>query len=173
MKENVPSLTERLADYLTRTRSTGIPAPVIDVARTYVLDWLGSALAGTATAPGNILLEYAASQAGQGAAVIGLAEQRNADTAALINGSLSHIVEMDDVHRASVLHPGATVIPAALAVAQREQRSGLDFLTAVILGYEVCIRIGEAVGRSHYYYWHNTSTCGVFGAAAAAELIHL
>jgi 2-methylcitrate dehydratase PrpD len=168
MRGSNPSLTERLADFVTTIQPADIPSSVIDVARDYVLDWLGSAVAGTVTDPGHILLDYAASQAGRGATVIGLDGQRNADLAALVNGSLSHIVEMDDLHRASVLHPAAPVIPAALAVAERERRSGLDFVTALVLGYEVSIRIGEAVGKSHYHFWHNTATCGVFGAATAA-----
>ena len=162
------SLTEQLSAFLVATRPADIPDPVIDAAKYYILDWLGSAMAGTATEAGRILLDYAASQAGRGATVIGLDEQRNANSAALINGSLSHIVEMDDLDRASVVHPAAPIIPAALAVAERERRSGLDFITAVILGYEVGIRIGVAVGKSHYYFWHNTATCGVFGATAAA-----
>ena len=66
------------------------------------------------------------------------------------------------------MHPGAPVIPAALAVAEARGASGLDLLTAIIAGYEVAIRVGEAAGPSHYKYWHSTATCGVFGAAAAA-----
>lgn len=166
--EGKPSLTERLSTFLVATKSTDLPSAVVDDAKYYTLDWLGSAIAGTETKPGRMLLAYAASQAGQGATVIGLGEQRNADLAALTSGGLSHIVEMDDLDRASVVHPAAPVIPAALALAEREGRSGLDFLTAVVLGYEVSIRIGEAVGRSHYHFWHNTATCGVFGSAAAA-----
>ncbi|MFQ5885603.1 MAG: MmgE/PrpD family protein [Anaerolineae bacterium] len=162
------SLTEQLSAFLVATQPADIPDPVIDAAKYYILDWLGSAIAGTATEPGRILLGYAASKAGRGATVMGLDEQRNADLAALVNGSLSHIVEMDDLDRVSVVHPAAPIIPAALAVAERERRSGLDFITAVVLGYEVGIRVGEAVGKSHYYFWHNTATCGVFGATAAA-----
>ena len=93
---------------------------------------------------------------------------RSPQVAAFHNGGLSHIVEMDDVHRASVIHPAAVVVPAALAVAEQRRAAGADFLAAVVLGYEVAIRIGEAVGKTHYFHWHNTSTCGVFGAAAAA-----
>lgn len=165
--ERKPSLTERFSSFLVGTKSVDLPPSVVDDAKYFTLDWLGSAIAGTVTEPGRILLAHAQAQAGQGATVIGLGEQRNADLAALTNGGLSHIVEMDDLHRASVVHPAAPVIPAALAVAEREGASGLDFLTAVVLGYEVAIRIGEAVGRSHYRFWHNTATCGVFGAAAA------
>jgi 2-methylcitrate dehydratase PrpD len=163
-----PSLTEQLSAFLVATQSTDIPDSVINAAKYFALDWLGSAIAGTQTKQGQILLAYAAAQEGRGATVIGLGGERNADLAALTNGGLSHIVEMDDLHRASVVHPAAPIIPAALAVAEREGTSGLDFLTAVVLGYEVAIRIGEAVGRSHYRFWHNTATCGVFGAAAAA-----
>lgn len=163
-----PSLTERLSAFLVATKSKDLPPSVVDDAKYYTLDWLGSAIVGTVTEPGRILLAHAQAQAGQGATVIGLGEERNADLAALTNGGLSHIVEMDDLDRASVVHPAAPIIPAALAMAEREGRSGLDFLTAVVLGYEVTIRIGEAVGRSHYRFWHNTATCGVFGAAAAA-----
>ena len=166
--DDKPSLTEQISAFLAATKSTDLPPSVVDDAKYYTLDWLGSAIAGAVTEPGWMLLAHAASQMGQGATVIGLGEERNADLAALTNGGLSHIVEMDDLHRASVVHPAAPIIPAALAMAEREGRSGLDFLTAVVLGYEVAIRIGEAVGRSHYRFWHNTATCGVFGAAAAA-----
>jgi len=162
------SLTEQLSAFLVAIKSANLPASVLDDAKYYTLDWLGSAIAGTVTEPGRMLLAQAASQAGKGATVVGLGDERNADLAALTNGGLSHIVEMDDLDRGSVVHPAAPIIPAALAVAEREGASGLDFLTAVVLGYEVAIRVGEAVGRSHYRFWHNTATCGVFGAAAAA-----
>jgi 2-methylcitrate dehydratase PrpD len=163
-----PSLTERLADFLVATQPHDLPLRVVDAAKYYTLDWLGSAIAGTVSAPGRILLDYAASGSAGPATVIGMKRRRGREAAALVNGGLSHIVEMDDLHRASVVHPAAVVVPAALAAAQGEGVSGLGFLTAVVLGYEVAIRIGEAVGKSHYRFWHNTSTCGVFGAAAAA-----
>jgi 2-methylcitrate dehydratase PrpD len=166
--EDRPSLTEQLSTFLVATQSTDLPPSVVDHAKYYTLDWLGSAIAGTVTEPGRMLLAHARAQAGQGATVIGLGEQRNAGLAALTNGGLSHIVEMDDLDRASVVHPAAPILPAALAVAEREGATGLDFLTAVVLGYEVAIRIGEAVGKTHYRIWHNTATCGIFGATAAA-----
>ncbi len=162
------SLTERLASWLSEWRASGLPEEVLETSQGYLLDWLGSTLAGTATAPGAMLLDYAEMQPSGPCGVVGSSLSRSADVAALVNGGLSHIVEMDDVDRGSVVHPGAVVIPAALAVAERENRNGRDFLSAVVAGYEVAIRIGEAVGKRHYYYFHNTGTCGVFGAAAAA-----
>jgi len=96
------------------------------------------------------------------------ARRASAGAAALANGVASHILELDDVHKGSTLHAAAPVIPAALAVAEREHASGQDFILAVVLGYEAALRIGEAVNPSHYRYWHPTGTAATFGAAAAA-----
>ena len=94
--------------------------------------------------------------------------------AALINGAAAHTVEVDDIFRDGIYHPGAPTIPAALALAQARGASGEQFLRAVIVGYEISTRIGAAMGRAHYKYWHNTGTIGCFGAcAAAAELLRL
>lgn len=89
-------------------------------------------------------------------------------------GGIAHILELDDLHRASVTHPGCAVIPAAWAVADALDLGGRAFLTAVLAGYEACARVGMAVGKEHYKVWHNTSTCGPFGSAmAAATLLEL
>ena len=162
------SLTEQLAGWLVKQREQKLSDELLEISSGYVLDWLGSALAGHTTEPGRILLDYALAQPAGPARIVGSDLGRAAEVAALVNGGLSHIVEMNDLDRGSVLHPGAVVIPAALAVAEREQASGPAFLAAMIAGYEVAIRIGEAVGKQHYFYFHNTTTCGVFGAAAAA-----
>lgn len=162
------SLTERLADWQLARRQTGFAAADIKAARLLVLDWLGSALAGLGTDTGRIFLEYARLQPVGKVTLLGLTEGRSVEVAALVNGALSHIVEMDDVERESVTHPGAVVVPAALAVAERVGASGLDLLAAVVTGYEIMVRVGSALGAEHYYHFHNTSTAGVFGAAAAA-----
>src|SRR5213075_1074442 len=91
--------------------------------------------------------------------------------AALANGVASHILELDDIHKGSTIHGAAPIIPAALAVAEREHTSGEDFLLAVTLGYEAALRVGEAVNPSHYRFWHPTGTAATFGAAAAAGSI--
>ena len=128
----------------------------------FVLDTLACALGALNTEPARIL-----------AAV---APPRTADTArrAFYLGGLSHILEMDDLHRDSVTHPGCVVIPAAWAIADARDLGGRAFLKAVLAGYEACCRVGMAVGKAHYRIWHNTSTCGPFGSAmAAAELLGL
>lgn len=83
------------------------------------------------------------------------------------NGALGNVLEMDDIHRSSILHPGPVVIPAALAIAEHIDANLQDFLTAVIKGYEVTIWLGQIIGQSHYKYFHNTATCGSLGAAMA------
>jgi 2-methylcitrate dehydratase PrpD len=88
--------------------------------------------------------------------------------AAMVNAAASHYVEQDDVHNGSVLHPGAVVFPVALALAQSLGASGRDLLTAAVAGYEVGIRVGEFLGRSHYRIFHTTGTAGTIAAAATA-----
>ncbi|MEM7129735.1 MAG: MmgE/PrpD family protein [Chloroflexota bacterium] len=161
------SLTEELVSWLIKTKQNGFSEKALAYARYYLTDWLGSTIGGHRSQPGRIVLNYAAKQPTGTSGIVGTSLRVSAESAALVNGSLSHIVEMDDLHRRSVVHPGAVVVPAALAIAEREGCTGQELLCAIVAGYEVVIRIGEAVGKRHYYYFHNTATCGVFGAAAA------
>jgi 2-methylcitrate dehydratase PrpD len=85
--------------------------------------------------------------------------------AAMVNAAASHVVEQDDVHNGSVFHPAAVVFPPALAVAQAIGASGEDFITASVVGYEVGIRVGEFLGRSHYKIFHTTGTAGTIASA--------
>ena len=92
----------------------------------------------------------------------------------MINGAAAHVAEQDDVHNGSVFHPAAVVFPAALAAAQTEGVTGRDLITAVVAGYEVGIRVGEFLGRSHYKIFHTTGTAGtVASAAAVAKVLRL
>lgn len=128
----------------------------------FVLDTLACALGALKTEPARMLKAVAPPETG--------------DTArrAFYLGGLAHILEMDDLHRDSVVHPGSVVIPAAWAIAEERDLGGIAFLKAVLAGYEACCRVGMAVGKAHYRVWHNTSTCGPFGSAmAAAELLRL
>lgn len=162
------SLSQQLAALVVGTRAADVPDDVRQTAAWWVLDWLGAAIAGLDSAPGRIMLEHTAAQPASASSCVGLLGGCSPQVAALHNGVVSHVVEMDDVHRAAIIHPAVVVVPAALAVAEHIGANGRDFLTAVTLGYEVAIRVGEAVGKTHYFHWHNTATCGVFGAASAA-----
>lgn len=161
-------VTRRLAETLAGCRWADLPADAVLEAKRAVLDWLGSALAGAGEPSARMVQRVVARMGTSSEATVFGAGRSSAGAAALANGAASHILELDDVHRGSTLHAGAPVIPAALAVAEREHADGRAFLLAVVAGYEAAIRIGEAVNPSHYRFWHPTGTAGTFGAAAAA-----
>jgi 2-methylcitrate dehydratase PrpD len=161
-------MTRQLAEALARARWSDLPPEIVEDARRAVLDWLGSALAGALEPPARMAQRVARGLGASDEATMFAAGRGSAAAAALANGVASHILELDDVHKGSTLHAAAAVIPAALAVAEREHASGRAFLLAVVLGYEAALRVGEAVNPSHYRFWHPTGTAGTFGAAAAA-----
>lgn len=164
--------TATLASFIVNTRYGDIPAAVVETAKGYFLDWLGSAYAGADGKPTRILRALVEELGGKPEATLIGSERRNTCLhAALVNGAASHVVEMDDLHKASIYHPAAPVMPAALAVAEREGKDGKEFLRAVVLAYEASCRIGEAINPSHYRYWHTTGTVGTFGAAVAAGVL--
>lgn len=160
------SLTEGLAALLAR------PIGPADRARAalHVLDWIGCAAAGAASATGAVFRADAARRP-SGAARIMLGGHATARDAAFINGAFGNVLEMDDVHREAILHPGPVVVPAALALAAERGAEGNALLDGVIRGYEAEIRIGRAMGAAHYRQFHPTATMGPFGAAAAAASI--
>lgn len=86
---------------------------------------------------------------------------------ALINGTAAHTVEVDDIYREAIYHPGAPTIAAAWAVGQETRASGMEALQAVVAGYEISTRIGATMGQAHYKYWHNTGTVGTVGSFGA------
>ena len=157
-----------IAEVLSATRWRDLPSAVVDDAQRSVLDWLGSALAGSVELPARMAQQVVRGLGVSDEATVFSSSRSSAAGAALANGVASHILELDDVHKGSTLHPAAPVIPAALAVAEREHASGKDFLLAVVLGYEAALRIGEAVNPTHYRFFHPTGTAATFGAAVAA-----
>ena len=163
------STTQRLARFIVETKYPDLPEAVIDHIKHCILDWLGVAFAGTAELASQTIVQIVKGLDGSGeSTVIGTPFRNNCVNAALANGVTGHSTELDDIHEASVIHPGAPVIPAALAVAERIEASGKELIAAVVVGYETEIRIAMTIMPSHYDYWHPTGTCGTFGAAAAA-----
>jgi 2-methylcitrate dehydratase PrpD len=165
--------TRALAEFVAGLRYDNIPASVIEKTKDLMVDWLGSALAGKGARPVVALERFAAAMgpATGRAEVIPSGETTTALFAALINGAASHVAEQDDVHNGSVFHPGAVVFPAVVAAAQTERASGRDVIAAAIAGYEVGIRVGEFLGRSHYKIFHTTGTAGTVAATAAVARI--
>ena len=134
-----------------------------------MLDWLGSALAGKGARPVETIARFIESMGPtDGPSEVLIHRTRSSPlVAAVANAAASHFAEQDDVHNGSVFHPATVVFPAALAVAQALGRSGAQLLAASVAGYEVGIRVGEFLGRSHYKIFHTTGTAGTFAAAAA------
>jgi Uncharacterized protein involved in propionate catabolism len=158
-----------LATFAAELRWEDIPSSVRVRAQELMLDWLGSALAGRGAAPVEAIARCARVMAPANGAsdVLIHRTQTSPLFAALINGASSHFAEQDDVHNGSVFHPAAVVFPPALATAQWQASSGEALLTAAVAGYEVGIRVGEFLGRSHYRIFHTTGTAGTIAAAAA------
>jgi 2-methylcitrate dehydratase PrpD len=128
----------------------------------FTLDAVACAYAGSATAVGYILRKW------------GDASAMDDKRRALLMAALTHITETDDLHRASVTHPGCVVVPAALSLGEKLGASNDQILRAILQGFEAMCRIGASVGPGHYKVWHNTATCGPFGSAmAAASLLDL
>ena len=157
------SLTEDLVALLDRP----IAANDRRRAALHLLDWIGCAVAGAASATGAVFRAQAARQP-RGAARVLLGGRATARDAAFANGAFGNVLEMDDVHREAILHPGPVVVPAALALAVERGADGPALLDAILRGYEAEIRIGRAMGPAHYRQFHPTASCGPFGAAAAA-----
>ena len=167
-------VVERFAAWAERFRGEALAPDVLHHAKRAVIDLHAAMISGAAVAPATLLEKALADELDRGGARLALGRKATMRAAALINGAAAHTTEVDDIFRDGIYHPGAPTIPAALAVAQARGASGAQFLRAVVVGYEISTRIGAAMGRAHYRYWHNTGTIGCFGAcAAAAELLGL
>ena len=163
--------TRAIADFVADLTYDRIPGEVIARIKLLMLDALGCALFGTGLEWSRILLRTLARlDRSPACAVWGTAQRLSAPHAALANGTLVQSFELDDVHRAGVLHVGAVTLPPLLAVVElRGGMTGRDFLTAAVAGYEVGPRVGLCMGPEHIGQgWHSGATVGVFSAAAGA-----
>jgi 2-methylcitrate dehydratase PrpD len=161
--------TRELASFLAGVRFRDLPEPVAERTKELFLDWVGAALAGRGARPVRALERFAEVMGPADGPSEVLVSRRLTSPlfAALVNAAASHVVEQDDLHNASVFHPGTVVFPAALAAAQHAAASGRDLLTAAAVGYEAGVRVGAYLGRAHYRVFHTTGTAGTLAAAAA------
>ena len=177
------SLTDYVAGFIVGTQARDIPKDVAHLGKRSVLDGLGLALAGAASQTGEITRRYLAALgfvAEGGSTVIGSDMNVPARFAAFANGISIHADDFDDTQLAVakdrvyglLTHPTAPVLPPALALAERDRRSGADLLLAYHVGVEVECKVAEAIMPRHYQTgFHSTATCGSIGAAAAAAKI--
>ncbi len=166
--------TAKLAAYVAGLTYDAIPREVLERAKHLTLDFLGSAVRARREAESTpsllgMLKTLALDGDGQ-ATVVGDSKTWTPAVAALLNGALGHSLDFDDTHADSSLHPSAPVVPAAFAAGEMVNASGRDVLTAIVAGYEVCCRLGNALDPTSHYArgFHPTATAGTFGAAAAA-----
>ncbi len=163
------SASAQLANFAATLTFADIPDAVIRKTEDLYLDWLGSVLAGKGSRPVETITRFSMAMGpASGPSEILINRQHSSPLlAAMSNAAAAHVAEQDDVHNGSVFHPAAVVFPPVLAVAQALGSSGREFLLAAVVGYEVGIRIGEYLGRSHYKIFHTTGTVGTVAAAVA------
>ena len=167
--------TETLASYVAELKYDDIPPEVRDRAKVLTLDFLGSAIRARREAESTPsllkMLEALALDVKGYSTVFGDDKTWTPAVAALLNGALGHSLDFDDTHADSSLHASAPVVPAAFAVGEMVGASGRDVLTAIVAGYEVCCRLGNALDPTSHYArgFHPTATAGTYGAAAAAS----
>ena len=159
----------QLAHFAASLTTSQIPEDVFRRADDLLLDWVASTLAGKDARPVESIARFMESMGPSDGPSEILVHRRGSSPliAAAINAAASHFAEQDDVHNGSVFHPAAVVFPPALAVAQALGSTGAELMTAVVAGYEVGIRVGEFLGRSHYRIFHTTGTAGTLAACAA------
>ena len=173
------TLAAQLADFAVGYPYDQIPDAVTDSVRHRVLDVLGICIAASPLDTSAAARAFARTQGGRPEAhAVGIAEPLPASLAGFVNGTLAHSLDYDDTHLPSVLHPSASVVPAALAAAEAAGRNGRQVVAAIACGLEVCVRIGmagvdEASGTNAFFEHgqHATSICGTLGAAVACGLL--
>ena len=164
-----------LSSYMAAAKDRGLPPEVVERARHHILDTFAAMVSGSELPPGRAALVLARAQAGRPvASVIGSSIVTGPMDAALVNGVLAHSDETDDSHGASQSHPGASIVPAALALGEELGVSGEHYLRAVTLGYDVGTRLTMALGDITFRDESRRSThafAGNFGSAAAAGCV--
>jgi 2-methylcitrate dehydratase PrpD len=172
-KTSTGEVTGRLARYMVEARERALPPEVARDARHRILDTLAAMVSGSHLKPGEMAIRYVRAQGGvEEATVLTTDIRTTAVNAALVNAMFGHADETDDFHPETKAHPGCAVVPAALAMAEREGSSGAALLKAVTLGYDLCCRFLLALGanlvrRTHRSAEGTSSTMGAVGAAAA------
>src|SRR6185295_17216411 len=165
-----PEVTRTLARYIVSARREDLAAPIRHEAARTLLNYVGCAVGGSHHETVDFALAALAPFSGPAqATILGRKERLDILHASLMNGISSHVLDYDDTHLRTIIHPAGPVASAILALSETRPVSGADFLNALVVGVEVECRIGNAVYPAHYNTgWHITGTAGVFGAAAAA-----
>src|SRR5215510_5520943 len=165
------NITEKLAQYMVSARDRELPPAVVEAAKHRILDTLAAIVSGAGLKPGEMAIRYVQSQGGPGEASVPTTNIRtSAINAALAAGMFAHADETDDFEPVTKAHPGCVVVSAAMALAEREDRSGGELIRAVTLGYDLCCRLLMALGPDHVRATHRSAegVSSTFGAAGGA-----
>jgi len=162
-------ITDKVSHFVAHTAAKDIPEHANDLARLGITDFIGVALAGSKEEQSRIIVDYAWKMGGLAkASIIGNDFETSPYLAALVNGTIGHALDYDDVAISLIGHPSVFLAPAILAVGESIDASGEDILAAYVVGYETAGCIAGPVLQSHYVQgWHSTATFGSLGAAAA------
>src|SRR5215475_13432680 len=170
-------ITGQLVQYMAEARQQSLPPEVAQAGKHRLLDSLGAMVSGSRLKAGELAIRYVRLQGGvPEASVLATAMKTSAVNAALANGMFGHADETDDFEPVTKAHPGCAVVPAALAMAEREGRSGIELVRAVTLGYDVCCRFLMALGPDLVRATHRSAegvSATMGSAAAAASLARL
>ncbi|MCC8059526.1 MAG: MmgE/PrpD family protein [Clostridiales bacterium] len=163
--------TRELAAYITDMHYSTLSSHALDLTKMCVEDFLGVAIAGSIKKESTIWKTYYSQKVTAPEATLFQAgfDRCTTEQAASLNAVFGHVLDMDDVHNASITHLAAVTIPTAIALGQKLHKNGRDIITAIAAGYEVGARIGEAINPSSYQYWHTTGVIGAFSSGAAAS----
>ena len=170
--QGVGPVMAEVSRYMAAAAERALPAEAVEHAKNHILDTVAAMVSGSELGPGQVALRFARAQGARGSAtVVGGNVTLGPLDAALVNGTLAHADETDDSHGLSQSHPGAAVVPAALALGEDRRLDGAHFVRAVVLGYDVGTRLTMALGGVAFRDESRRSThayAGTFGAAAAA-----
>ncbi len=166
-------LTSIVSTFVAELNWADVPEPARVAARRTAANVIGLSVGAAHSAAADAVLGAAADLGQQGGAqVLGRSETLTAPWAALVNGLTAHVEDFDDTYLSCILHPGAPIVPAALAAAELVGADGETLMTGVVAGVEVASRLGDSLWPSHFDRgWHVTATTGPIGAACAAARV--
>ena len=166
-------ITRDLAKYCSELKYHQLPEEVVDRVKYLFLDYIGVAIQGARSESSKSMYHFVREMGKGNGVIIGTKDIAPHIYSALANGTSSHAIEMDDVNNESSLHPGVVVFSSALAAGEMVGATGKSFTEAVVVGYEVIVRLGKAIGPANSYSrgFHPTATCGTLGSSAVASRI--
>jgi 2-methylcitrate dehydratase PrpD len=165
--------TQQVAEFISSAQFDDLPVAAHDRATSAIVDYFACAAAGSRQPTGRKVLTFVREIGGSPvSSIVGAPDRTSAPNAALVNGTFGHVLDYDDVNWRMIGHPGVSILPAVLALAEGRHSSGKDVILAYSVGFEVVSKLGAMVNNAHYEHgWHATGTLGTIGAAAGAAKI--